>query len=117
MDTTSTAAVKPLIGYGAPAERPTANALAANRAIQEPSFDLIYTFWKDPKYGALQVNNQISYFAAQPLVLCLHGQPKNARSTMVWSNLRWVLPVNSNAAAGNKKRGQAIRLTSLLMIG
>jgi hypothetical protein len=89
-DTTSTAAVKPLIGYGAPGAA-NANALAANRAIQEPSFDLIYTFWKDPKYGALQVNNQISYLTRSPWFVPA-GQPKNARSTMVWSNLRWVLP-------------------------
>jgi hypothetical protein len=89
-DTTSTAAVKPLIGYGAPGAA-TANALAANRAIQEPSFDLIYTFWKDPKYGALQINNQISYLTRSPWFVPA-GQPKNARSTMVWSNLRWVLP-------------------------
>jgi hypothetical protein len=89
-DTTSTAAIKPLIGYGAPGAA-TANALAANRAIQEPTFDLIYTFWKDPKYGALQVNNQISYLTRSPWFVPT-GQPKNARSTMVWSNLRWVLP-------------------------
>ena len=51
----------------------------------------IYTFWKNPHYGALQINNQVSYLTRAPWFVPA-GQPKNARSTMVWSNLRYVLP-------------------------
>jgi hypothetical protein len=90
LDTSAGAKPNTFVGYGAPGVA-NANALAANRAIQEPTFDFIYTFWKNPQYGALQINNQISYLTRAPWVVPA-GQPKNARSTMVWSNLRYVLP-------------------------
>lgn len=90
LDTSAGAPAGKFVGYGPPGAA-VANALAANRAIQEPTFDLIYTFWKNPHYGALQINNQVSYLTRAPWFVPA-GQPKNARSTMVWSNLRYVLP-------------------------
>src|SRR5208337_3734355 len=37
------------MGFGFP------GSSSANRQFQEPMFGYYYTFWKDPKYGALQI--------------------------------------------------------------
>jgi hypothetical protein len=79
-------ATTPLYGYGGPG-----SSNAGNRAIQEPTVDWTFTFWKDPQYGALQLVNQVSYLTRAPWFVA-PGQPKNARSTMVWVDVRYVLP-------------------------
>ncbi|HLW55019.1 MAG TPA: hypothetical protein VKW06_19455 [Candidatus Angelobacter sp.] len=86
IDTTSTAVVKPFVGFGGPN-----SANSANRAIQEPTFGWIQTFWKNPQYGALQLITQASYLTRAPWFVAA-GAPKNAHLAMGWVDLRYVLP-------------------------
>ena len=62
-----------------------------NRAIQEPTFGWIQTFWKNPQYGALQLITQGSYLTRAPWFVAA-GAPKNAHLFMGWADLRYVLP-------------------------
>ena len=86
LDTSAGAKPNTFVGYGGPG-----SSTAANRAIQEPTVDWTFTFWKDQQYGALQLVNQVSYLTRAPWFVA-PGQPKNARSTMVWVDVRYVLP-------------------------
>ena len=74
------------IGYGYPG-----SANGQNRIIQEPSFGLTQTFWKDPKFGALQTILQYSYVSRDPWFVAT-GQPGNAHANMIFADLRYVLP-------------------------
>jgi hypothetical protein len=86
LDTSAGAKPNTFVGFGGPG-----SSNAANRAIQEPTVDWIITFWKDPQYGALQLINQVSYLTRAPWFVA-PGQPRNARSTMVWMDVRYTLP-------------------------
>ena len=86
LDTSAGAKPNIFVGYGGPG-----SSNAANKSIQEPTVDWIITFWKDPQYGALQLINQVSYLTRVPWFVA-PGTPKNARSTMVWSDIRYVIP-------------------------
>jgi len=87
-DLTSTVATQPFVGFGGPGS-PNTN----NRAIQEPSLGFVQTFWKQPQYGALQLIAQGSYLTRSPwFVATTPPAPKNAHNTMVWLDLRYVLP-------------------------
>jgi hypothetical protein len=78
---------KPLyVGYGFPGA-----SNAQNREIHEPSFGLTQTFWRDPKYGALQLMLQYSYVLRYPWVVAT-GAPRDAHTSMVFLNLRYLLP-------------------------
>ncbi|HKE33017.1 MAG TPA: hypothetical protein VKD65_14905, partial [Candidatus Angelobacter sp.] len=77
-DLTSSAATKPIIGFGGPGE---ANNLVQNRAIQEATVDLIHTFWRNPQYGAVQLVTQASYLTRSPWFVAV-GAPRNAHLTM-----------------------------------
>jgi hypothetical protein len=85
-DITSTAATQPFVGFGGPG-----SSSNNNRSVQEPSVGWIQTFWKNPQYGCLQFISQTSYLTRSPWVIAT-GAPKNARLTMVWADLRYVLP-------------------------
>lgn len=74
------------IGYGYPG-----SASGQNRIIQEPSFGLTQTFWKDAKFGALQTILQYSYVSRDPWSVAT-GQPGNAHAHMIFADLRYVLP-------------------------
>jgi hypothetical protein len=77
---------KTLVGYGY-----TGSAATNNRTIQEGTFGWIETFWRDPKYGALQLMFQYSYLQRNPWFVAT-GQPSNANVNMVFWNLRYLLP-------------------------
>jgi hypothetical protein len=77
---------KQCVGFGG-ANSPN----AANRSLQEGTFDWIQTFFKDPKYGALQLIMQYSYVTRSPWFVAA-GAPKNAHLSMAYVNLRYVLP-------------------------
>ncbi len=62
-----------------------------NRAIQEATFGINQTFWKDPKYGALNLMLQYSYLTRNPWFVAT-GQPSDAHTNMVFVNLRYSLP-------------------------
>jgi hypothetical protein len=74
------------LGFGYPG-----SSNSSNRAIQEPTIGFIQTFWKNPRYGALQWINQYSYLTRSPWSVAT-GAPKNAHLSMVYTNLRYVLP-------------------------
>ena len=75
-----------LVGYGFLGS-PNTN----NRTIQEATVGFQYTFWKDPKWGALQLFGQYSYLFREPWFPAL-GAPHQAHSNMVFLNLRYLFP-------------------------
>ena len=74
------------IGYGYPG-----SSNSQNRNIQEPTFGVIQTFWKNPHYGALSLITQYSYLTRNPWFLKT-GAPKNAHLSMGYVDLRYTLP-------------------------
>ncbi|HEV2424983.1 MAG TPA: hypothetical protein VGZ29_09160 [Terriglobia bacterium] len=72
------------VGYGYPG-----SSSSQNRSIQEPTFGVIQTFWKNPHYGALQLITQYSYLTRNPWVV---SGPKDAHLSMAYVDLRYVLP-------------------------
>jgi len=85
-DISSTAATKPIIGFGG-----TGSASTNNRAIQEGSFVLTQTLWKHPQYGALLFINDASYTTRAPWAHAATA-PKNAHMFMDHVVLRYVIP-------------------------
>jgi hypothetical protein len=77
------------VGFGAPAT--TTIELNANRAVQEPSFGITRTFWRNPKYGSFLWVNQYSYVTRAPWIVPT-GSGKNAHLGVVYTDLRYVLP-------------------------
>jgi len=88
-DTTNAAHPGTIIGFGGPGS-PNTN----NRAIQQVTFDWLQTFWKNPRYGALQSYVQYSYLTRAPWHVA-PGDPKNAHLSMVYFGFRYVLPSTS----------------------
>ena len=68
------------------------SANAQNREIQEATFGFNQTFWKNPKYGAVQFMGQYSYLTRVSLVCVGQERPANANINMVFFNLRYALP-------------------------
>jgi hypothetical protein len=86
LDTTAGAKPNTFVGYGFPG-----SANSDNRAIQEATFDWVQTFWKDPQYGSVLLNTQVSYLTRAPWFVA-PGAPKNAHLTMSYVSLRYLLP-------------------------
>jgi hypothetical protein len=86
LDTTNLKNPGTIIGYGGPGS-PNTN----NRAIQQVTFDWLQTFWKHPRYGALQTYVQYSYLTRDPWFVAPDA-PKNAHLNMVYGGFRYVLP-------------------------
>ena len=74
------------VGYGYPG-RPTART----RRSRNYTLANTYTFWKNPGYGALQLIGQVSYVDRTPWYVPA-GAPSKANATMVFLDLRYVLP-------------------------
>ena len=74
------------VGYGF-----SGSPSGQNRAIQEGTVGFTKTFWRDPKYGALQFMGQYSYLDRRPWFVAA-GQPKVAHNNTILLNLRYVLP-------------------------
>jgi hypothetical protein len=75
-----------LIGYGyagAPASQ--------NRSIQEGTFGFNQTFWKNPRYGAINLMGQYEYATRDPWSVAL-GTPKSAHDNTIYFNVRYTLP-------------------------
>jgi len=77
---------RPCIGFGG-----TNSLNTNNRAIQEGSFVLTQTLWKNPQYGALLLINDASYSTRAPWFVAA-GAPKNAHMFMDHLVLRYVIP-------------------------
>ncbi len=73
------------IGYGY-AGSPTSN----NRNIQEATFDIVRTLWKNPSYGALALIGQYSYLWRDPWAIA--NGARNARTSLYYLDLRYTLP-------------------------
>ena len=86
LDNTAGAKANTFVGYGGPG-----SGNGANRALQEATIDWIQTFWKNPQYGAVLLNTQVSYLTRAPWVVA-PGAPKNAHLGMSYVSLRYVLP-------------------------
>ncbi|MGH9481681.1 MAG: hypothetical protein ACRD1L_06280 [Terriglobales bacterium] len=74
------------VGYGFPG-----SPNSVNRAIQEGTLGVVYTFWKSAQYGALQIITQASYLTRDPFAVAA-GTPKNAHTGMGFLDLRYTLP-------------------------
>ncbi|HEV2499911.1 MAG TPA: hypothetical protein VGY31_10065 [Terriglobia bacterium] len=74
------------VGYGY-----TGSSSSDNRAIQEGTFGVIQTFWKNAHYGALQLITQYSYLTRAPWYVA-PGSPKNANLSEAYADIRYVLP-------------------------
>ncbi len=75
-----------LVGYGF---RGSANS--QNRAVQELTFGLNQTLWKDAKYGALNFMAQYEYLFRNPWFVAANA-PKATHDNTVYLNLRYTLP-------------------------
>ena len=75
-----------LVGYGY-----AGSPSGQNRSIQEVTFGLTQTVWKDAKYGAVSFMTQYSYVLRNPWFVAA-GQPASALTNMVFVNLRYTLP-------------------------
>jgi hypothetical protein len=62
-----------------------------NRNIQEGTFGLVQTFWKNPSYGALSFMFQYAYYNRDPWFVATNS-PKDAHNSTVFLNLRYTLP-------------------------
>ncbi len=85
-NTTIDAATGKFIGYGY-----SGSPGSQNRTIQEGTIGFIRTFWKDAKYGALSLITQYSYVVRNPWSVAPE-QPKNAKTNMIFLDLRYSLP-------------------------
>jgi hypothetical protein len=86
LDNTAGAKPNTFVGYGFPG-----SGNSDNRAIQEATFDWIQTLWKDPQYGSVLLNTQLSYLTRSPWFVA-PGAPRNAHLTMSYVSLRYFLP-------------------------
>ena len=73
------------IGYGVP------GAASANRAIDETTAGFNHAFFREPRYGAMQLITQYSYVKRTPWSVP-DGTPTSARVHIVYVNFRYVLP-------------------------
>jgi hypothetical protein len=62
-----------------------------NRNIQEGTLGMVRTFWKNPRYGALQFMLQLAYYNRDPWYVAA-GAPKAAHDATAFLNLRYSLP-------------------------
>jgi len=74
------------VGFGFPG-----SSSASNKSIQEGTFGVIQTFWKNVKYGSLQLITQYSYLTRAPWSVA-SGAPKNGHLSMVYADIRYTLP-------------------------
>lgn len=74
------------VGYGFPGASPD-----ANRSIQEATFGVIRTFWKNQYYGALQLITQYSYLTRAPWYVPA-GNPRHASLSEAYADIRYVIP-------------------------
>jgi hypothetical protein len=73
------------LGFGFP------GSSSANRQFQEPSFGYYYTFWKNPRYGALQIIGEYAYLTRAPWYVA-PGTPSTAHAHMIFGSLRFTMP-------------------------
>jgi hypothetical protein len=73
------------IGYGVP------GSTAANKSIDETTLGVNHSFFREPRYGAMQLIVQYSYVTRTPWSVP-DGTPSNAKTHMLYVSVRYVLP-------------------------
>jgi len=74
------------VGYGF-----AGSANSNNRQVEEFTLANTYTIWRDPALGALQIVTQVSEVDRRPWYVA-PGAPPRANDTMVFVDLRYLLP-------------------------
>lgn len=74
------------LGYGYPG-----SSNSNNKSIEEYTLGDIYTIWKNPAYGALQLILQASYLDRKPWFVAA-GAPSDAHTGMIFFDVRYTLP-------------------------
>jgi len=74
------------VGYGY-----TGSPAGQNRSIQELTFGMNRTLWKNPAYGAVNVVSQFSYVFRSPWFVAPGGRTQ-ATANMVFTGVRYTLP-------------------------
>jgi hypothetical protein len=74
------------LGFGYPG-----SSSSANRQYQEPVIGYYYTFWRAPRYGALQIITEYAYLSRAPWYVA-PGTPSTAHANMIFTSLRFTLP-------------------------
>jgi hypothetical protein len=74
-----------VIGYG------VNNSQTANNKIEEATVGLTQTFFRDPKYGGMQLMLQYSHLKRTPFVVPVNT-PSDAKLNMLYINVRYILP-------------------------
>jgi len=74
------------VGYGY-----VGSANSQNKAIQEVTFGFNQTFWRDPRYGAINLMGQYEYLTRDPWSIAT-GAPKNTHDNAIYINIRYTLP-------------------------
>jgi uncharacterized coiled-coil protein SlyX len=74
------------VGFGYPG-----SSSSANKSVQEPTLGWVQTLWRNPHWGALQIITQYSYVTRAPWFVAVNA-PKNAHVSMVYADVRYVLP-------------------------
>ena len=73
------------VGYGF-----TGSASSQNRMINEVTFGINHTLWKDAKYGALNFMYQYEYLSRSPWYIA--ASPTTAHDHTLYMNIRYTLP-------------------------
>lgn len=74
------------IGYGY-----AGSANSQNRSIQEFTFGFNQTFWKDARYGAVNLMGQYEYLTRDPWFVAVNA-PKATHDNTIYFNIRYTLP-------------------------
>ena len=74
------------IGYGY-----VGSANSQNRVINELTFGFNQTFWRDPRYGAINVMGQYEYLMRAPWYVAA-GAPEETHDNTIYFNIRYTLP-------------------------
>lgn len=75
-----------LIGYGY-----HGSSNSQNRGIQEATFGINQTVWKDPRYGAINLMGQYEWLNRDPWYVAI-GAPKEAHDSTLYFDIRYTLP-------------------------
>jgi hypothetical protein len=73
------------VGYGF-----TGAANSQNRTVNEATFGINHTVWKDPRYGALNLMYQYEYLTRSPWYIA--ASPTTASDHTLYMNIRYTLP-------------------------
>jgi hypothetical protein len=78
-----------LIGYGVNSNSASLNA---NRTIQEATFGINQTIWKNPTWGDLKILTQYSFLWRDPWFVPSSNATRKATTNMVFVDLRYDIP-------------------------